>query len=177
MSTASHNPSSSSPATAAPSRARQVLVLTGLLVVVYAIAGLGGLATSHGVRDWYPGLVKPSWNPPSWLFGPVWTLLYAFIAIAGWRLWRLPASAGAERAALLRRWWIQLALNGAWSWAFFHFRSPAAGLAVIGALLLVIGSMQPRLARVDRPSALLWTPYVLWVAFASCLNLAIWHHN
>lgn len=164
----------SSPASP-PTRARSILVLAGLLVLVYVVAGLGGLATSHGVRDWYPTLDKPRWTPPSWLFGPVWTLLYTAMAVVAWRVWRLPAS--AERATLLRRWGIQLALNGAWSWAFFHFRSPAAGLAVIGALLLVIGSMQPRLARADRPSALLWTPYVLWVAFATCLNLSIWHRN
>lgn len=167
-------PAADSPASTS-SRARSALVLIGLLVLVYAVAALGGLATSHGVRDWYPALNKPSWNPPSWLFGPVWTLLYTFMAVVAWRVWRLAPS--PERAALLRRWFIQLALNGAWSWAFFHFRSPAGGLAVIGALLLVIGSMQPRLARADRPSALLWTPYVLWVAFASGLNLWIWHHN
>ena len=168
--------SSSPPPSAGAARARSVLVLLGLLAVVFAVAGLGGLATSHGVRDWYPALNKPAWTPPSWLFGPVWMLLYAFMALVAWRVWRLPAG-HAERAPLLRRWWVQLALNGAWSWAFFHFRSPAAGLAVIGALLLVIGSMQPRLARADRPSAMLWTPYVLWVAFASCLNLAIWNRN
>lgn len=166
-----------SASSAKPARLPSALVLIGLLVVVYAVAALGGLATSHGVRDWYPSLVKPRWTPPSWLFGPAWAVLYAFMALVAWRLWRLPADAARERLKLLRAWWLQLALNGAWSWAFFHFRSPAAGLAVIGALLLVIGSMQPRLARIDRPSALLWTPYVVWVAFASCLNLSIWHHN
>jgi tryptophan-rich sensory protein len=159
----------------AASRARSALVLIGLLLLVFAVAALGGLATSQGVRDWYPALAKPAWTPPSWLFGPAWTLLYTFMALVAWRVWRRPAS--PERSALLRRWWVQLALNGAWSWAFFHFRSPAAGLAVIGALLLVIGSMQPRLARLDRPSALLWTPYVLWVAFATALNLSIWNRN
>lgn len=177
MSTTSQSPSASPAPADRRARARSALVLIGLLVLVFSVAALGGLATSHGVRDWYPALAKPRWTPPSWLFGPVWTLLYAFIALVGWRLWRLPASVALERATLLRRWWIQLALNGAWSWAFFHFRSPAAGLAVIGPLLVVIAGMQPRLARVDRPSALLWTPYVLWVAFASCLNLALWHHN
>ncbi len=175
------NPSSvstSSPASAKSrsGAARSVLVLIGLLALVFAVAALGGLATSAGTAEWYPTLNKPGWTPPSWLFGPVWTLLYAFMALVAWRVWRLPAG-HVERAPLLRRWWIQLALNGAWSWAFFYFRSPAAGLAVIAPLLLVIASMQPRLARADRPSALLWTPYVLWVAFASCLNLAIWNRN
>lgn len=165
----------SSSASTALSRVRSIAALLSLLALVYAVAALGGLATSHGVRDWYPALAKPAWTPPSWLFGPVWTLLYTFMAVVAWRVWRLPAS--AERAALLSRWAVQLVLNGAWSWAFFHFRNPAAGLAVIGALLLVIGAMQPRLSRLDRPSALLWTPYVLWVAFATCLNLSLWHRN
>lgn len=168
-------PNSSAPAAGA-TRARSIAVLIGLIAVVYAVAALGGLATAHGVRDWYPSLAKPAWTPPSWIFGPVWTLLYALIALVAWRVWRLPVAV-AGRVELLRGWWLQLGLNGAWSWAFFHFRSPAAGLLVIGALLLVIGWMQPRLARADRPSALLWTPYVLWVAFAAALNLSIWNRN
>ncbi len=97
------------------------------------------------------------------------------MSVVAWRIWRLPT--GTDRTLILRAWWFQLALNGAWSWAFFYFRTPAAGLLVIGPLLVVVAWIQPRLARADRPSALLWTPYVLWVAFASCLNLAIWHMN
>jgi benzodiazapine receptor len=154
---------------------RSALVLAGFLVIVFAVAALGGLATSSGVRDWYPALEKPSWTPPSWLFGPVWTLLYIAMGVVAWRIWRQPA--GTTRTHILRAWWIQLALNGAWSWAFFHFRNPAAGLLVIGPLFVVIAWIQPTLSRADRPSALLWTPYVLWVGFASCLNLAIWHLN
>ena len=83
---------------ASAGRARSALVLVGALVLVYAVAALGGLATSHGVRDWYPALVKPRWTPPSWLFGSAWTLLYAFMAIVAWRVWRLP-SAVADRSA------------------------------------------------------------------------------
>jgi translocator protein len=162
--------------TSASSRARSVLVLIGLFALVFVAAALGRLATSHGVRDWYPTLAKPGWTPPAWLFGPVWTFLYTFMAVVAWRIWRLPA-ATASRTPILRAWWLQLALNGAWSWAFFHFRSPAAALAILGALLFVIGWMQPRLAASDRPSALLWTPYVLCVAFATCLNLSIWNRN
>jgi len=154
---------------------RSLLVLFGFLTAAFAVAALGGIATASSVRDWFPTLAKPSWNPPSWLFGPVWTLLYIAMSVAAWRVWRLPA--GTDRTNILRAWWVQLALNGAWSWAFFYFRTPAAGLLVIGPLLVVIAWIQPMLARVDRPSALLWTPYVLWVAFASCLNLAIWHLN
>ncbi len=162
-----------------PPKLRSTLALAGFLFAVYAVAALGGLATASSVQTWYATLAKPSWTPPGWLFGPAWTVLYTLMAIVAWRIWRLPSAPGDPngRASILRWWWVQLALNGAWSWAFFYFRTPAAGLLVIGALLLVIAGLQPRLARVDRPSALLWTPYVLWVAFASCLNLSIWNRN
>ncbi len=160
-------------------RFRSTLVLAGFLAATFTVAALGGFATASGVKDWYPTLAKPAWTPPSWLFAPVWTALYAALAVVAWRVWRLPASTQpvGERTRLLRAWWLQLALNASWSWAFFHFRNPAAGLLVIGALFVTIVWIQPHLARADRPSALLWTPYVLWVAFASCLNLAIWHLN
>ena len=174
-----------------PAPFRSVLVLSGFLIAAFAAAALGAVATANGVKDWYPEIAKPAWTPPSWLFGPVWTVLYIAMAVVAWRVWSLPPVAPAApkesaafalpaqplRSVLLGAWWLQLALNASWSWAFFHFRNPAAGMLVIGALLLVIGWMQPRLAAADRPSALLWTPYVLWVAFASCLNLAIWHLN
>ncbi len=169
---------------AAPSpaaeRLRSAAVFLGLLASVFAVAALGGWATASSTGTWYREIAKPAWTPPSWVFGPAWTFLYVAMATAAWRVWRFRPANDAEstnRKSLLLRWWIQLALNGAWSWAFFWFRNPAAGLLVIGALLGLIASMQPRLARLDRPAALLWTPYVAWVAFATCLNLAIWHLN
>lgn len=163
-----------------PPRLRSALVFVGFLAVVFIVAALGGYATASSVKDWYPGLAKPVWTPPAWLFAPAWSFLYTCMAVAAWRVWRLPAetaNGATGRAELLRLWWAQLALNAFWSWAFFWFRNPAAGLLVIGALLVTIVWIQPRLARADRPAALLWTPYVLWVAFAACLNLAIWHLN
>lgn len=159
-------------------RLRSAAVFLGFLAAVALAAFLGARATAAGVRDWYPTLAKPAWTPPSWLFGPVWSALYLCIAVVGWRVWRKTSPADAPgRRALSGGWWLQLALNAAWSWAFFYFRNPAAGLAVIGALLVTILWIQSRLARLDRPSALLWTPYVLWVGFASCLNLAILRLN
>jgi benzodiazapine receptor len=157
-------------------RLRSALVFIGFLAVVFLAAALGAHATASGVKDWYPTLAKPVWTPPSWVFGPAWGFLYSCMAVVAWRVWRLPA-ATPGRGEVLRLWWAQLALNAFWSWAFFWFRNPAAALLVIGALLVTIVWIQPRLAGADRPSALLWTPYVLWVAFAACLNLAIWHLN
>ncbi len=157
-------------------RLLSVLVLAGFSASAFASAALGARAAAEGARDWYPALVKPTWTPPPWLFAPVWLLLHATMAFAAWRVWRRPAGIG-ERASILRAWWLQLGLNVSWAWAFFRFRNPAAALLVVGALLVTIVWIQPRLARADRPAALLWTPYVLWVAFTSCLNLTIWHLN
>jgi tryptophan-rich sensory protein len=156
-------------------------VLVGFLAAAFAAAALGGLATASSVKSWYPALAKPAWTPPPWLFGPAWTLLYTAMSIAAWRVWRLPADSAADgndaRSCTLRLWWAQLALNAAWSWAFFYFRNPAAGLPVIGALLGLLIWLQVRLPRLDRVAAVLWAPYVLWVSFASALNLAIWRLN
>ncbi|MFH1498128.1 MAG: TspO/MBR family protein [Verrucomicrobiota bacterium] len=164
----------------ARSRLRSALVLAGFLAAAFTAAALGGIATASSVRDWYPLLDKPAWTPPAWLFGPAWTVLYTAMSVAAWRVWRLAdgnRTQAGQRTTLLRLWWVQLTLNAAWSWAFFYFQNPAAGLLVIGTLLLVIGAMQPRMARLDRPAAMLWTPYVLWVVFAAALNLSIWDRN
>lgn len=165
---------STNPSAARPSGLRSVLVLGGFLAAAFAAAALGGIATASSVKSWYPTLAKPDWTPPPWLFGPAWTLLYTAMSVAAWRVWLTSASG---RACTLRLWWAQLALNAAWSWAFFYFRNPAAGLPVIGALLLFLFLLQFRLARTDRVAAALWVPYTLWVSFASALNFAIWRLN
>ena len=158
-------------------RLNSALVLAAFLAAAFAAAALGGLATASSVKTWYPTLEKPTWTPPPWLFGPAWTLLYTAMSVAAWRLWRLPAHSTAARACTLRLWWAQLALNAAWSWAFFYFRNPAAGLPVIGALLVLLVVLQLRLLRLDRAAAALWAPYLLWVSFASALNFEIWRLN
>ncbi len=147
--------------------------LIGFIVLVAAVSALGGAITTTSVGTWYQTLDKPSWTPPGWLFGPVWTLLYAMMSVVAWRLWRVRGESSAARATLAL-WFGQLALNGAWSFLFFGLRSPAAGLVDIAALLGVILWIQVRLARFDRMLALLWSPYVVWVGFATALNLSIW---
>jgi benzodiazapine receptor len=147
--------------------------LIGFIVLVAAVSALGGAITTTSVGTWYQTLDKPSWTPPGWLFGPVWTLLYAMMSVVAWRLWRVRSESSAARVTLAL-WFGQLALNGAWSFLFFGLRSPAAGLVDIVALLGVILWIQVRLARFDRMLALLWSPYVVWVGFATALNLSIW---
>ena len=156
-------------------RSRSLLVLIGFLAATLSSGALGGLATASSVRTWYPTLVKPEWNPPSWVFGPVWTTLYIFMAVAAWRVWRL--ADGAERTSALRWFWVQLALNAVWSPLFFGLRSPGLALLEIVPLWAAIAVTLGKFARLDRVAAALWTPYLAWVSFATVLNATIWWLN
>ncbi len=118
--------------------------------------------------EWYAALAKPPFNPPGWLFGPVWTTLYILIGIAGWRTWKDARSSGA-----MWLWWGQMALNFAWSPVFFSLHNIAGALAIIVALLLTILAFIAVTWKRDRTSALLFLPYAAWVAFASLLNGSI----
>lgn len=151
------------------------LVLLGFIAVTFLAAGIGGAATSSSVTTWYPTLVKPSWNPPSWVFGPVWSTLYLLMAIAAWRVWR--HTENPERRTALAWYFGQLALNALWSGLFFGLRNP--GLAFVEVLVLwaALIVVWVKFARIDRPAAVLWTPYVAWVSFASVLNGTIWWLN
>ena len=126
--------------------------------------------------EWYAGLVKPSWTPPGWLFGPVWTLLYIMMAVAAWLVWRCQAGQTAKRMALVA-FVVQLALNAIWSWAFFAARSPGLGLVVIIGLLAAIIWTAMAFFRVSRPAGILMLPYLAWVAYATTLNAGIFVMN
>ncbi len=144
-----------------------------LWLFIIIVLGIGlsiGFATAPGT--WYQGLAKPSFNPPDWLFGPVWSLLYVLIAIAGWRIWRVAPDSGA-----MRLWGLQLVLNYLWSPIFFGLQRPGLALVVIVALLAAILGFVALARRLDRPAAWLFVPYALWVAFATLLNAAIWRLN
>lgn len=141
-----------------------------------AIGGLGSLATFGAVREWYPTLVRPSFAPPSWVFGPVWTTLYVMMGVASWLAWRQRVAKPAVRAALTL-YGIQLAFNLAWSWFFFGLRQPFAALIEIVVLLALIALTTLRFAVVSRPAAGLMLPYLGWVAFATVLNAGFWWLN
>jgi translocator protein len=157
------------------SAARRWLPLFGFILITFAVATVGSFATSSSVGSWYAQLAKPTWNPPSSWFGPVWTLLYAFMAVVGWRLWLRRHDRLGQ--GLLSAWGVQLALNAAWSPAFFGLQSEIAGLLVILPLWFVLLVIQVRLWRFDRICAWLWLPYLLWVSFATALNFTIWRMN
>lgn len=146
------------------------LVLIAIAPVA-AAAIVGNLATMPKIGTWYAGLTKPSFNPPNWVFGPVWGLLYAMMAYAFFRVLAGPPSPWTAAAIIL--FLIQIALNASWSVAFFAAESPRAGLLVIvmlwtGILLTICAFWQ-----VDRWASMLLWPYLAWVSFAALLNLEI----
>jgi translocator protein len=148
------------------------------LIAVAAVAGalvLGQIATFPNL-PWYAGLAKPSFNPPNWLFGPVWTTLYALMAFAAWRVMRLRAEEPG-RSLALSLFFIQLALNAAWSWMFFWAHNPALGLLNIIPQLLFVVAAAVALYRIDRLAGACLVPLVAWVAFAAILNFSIWRLN
>lgn len=145
----------------------------GLLVVFLAlVVGVGLLIGYLNVPgEWYAGLVKPSFTPPDWIFAPVWTVLYIFIAVVGWRTYR------RRRGTTMALWWVQLALNFAWSPLFFGLHMVGFALAVIIALFGVVVSISLVARRVDPVSSGLFIPYALWVGYATALNAAIFLMN
>jgi tryptophan-rich sensory protein len=148
-----------------------LVVLVIALAGCFAAAGIGGLVTSRSLRGWYAGLAKPSWNPPNWVFGPVWTVLYAAMGVAAWLVWRVRDEHDV-RIALV--WFgVQLIVNVAWSVAFFGLRSPAAGLVVIVLLWWAIAGTIASFASVSLLAAGMLVPYLAWVTFATVLNGAI----
>jgi len=151
------------------------LALVFFVFTAFAASAIGGFATTSSVTTWYPTLVKPAWNPPSWLFAPVWSALYLMMAVSAWRIWQRRSAPGAGFA--LRLWFAQLALNTLWSVLFFGARNPGAALAEIVVLWLLLAALQLRFARLDRVAALLWAPYFAWVSFAAVLNFTIWRLN
>jgi benzodiazapine receptor len=150
------------------------LLAAGLPVLM--AAALGSLATLPNIPTWYAGLAKPWFTPPNGVFSPVWTILYALMAYSVWRILTLPDRAPGRHGALAA-FFVQLALNAAWSWAFFGLHSPLAGLVVIAVLLAMILVTVRRFWSLDRLAAALLVPYAVWVAFATVLNAAIWHLN
>lgn len=139
-------------------------------VVVCELAGVVGvLTTETGTSTWYRELAKPAFQPPGWVFGPVWTLLYALMGVAAWRVWRLARATPGRRRALLL-FGLQLALNAAWSPVFFGAQAIAAALVVIVALWGALVATVLAFRRLDRAAALLLLPYLAWVTFAAILN-------
>ena len=161
----------------APSLKRDTAFAVLALGVVAATSILGQIATYPNLAPWYAGLVKPSFNPPNWIFAPVWTTLYALMAFALWRILRVRMPSGMHRRYMVGLFFLLLALNAAWSWMFFWAHSPLLGLINIVPQLGVVIATVVSFSRVDRLAAFCLLPLAAWVAFAGVLNTAIWLLN
>lgn len=146
------------------------------ILPVVAVSVAGSSVTVPQIGSWYAGLIKPPFNPPNWIFGPMWTALYALMAFAVFRILRLPVGTPGRRRALIV-YHLQLLLNFAWSFAFFGANSPVAGLAVILPLLVAIVATIAAFRPLDRIASLVLWPYLVWVGFATLLNASIWWLN
>lgn len=144
--------------------------LAAFVVVVLGTGLAIGFATLPG--EWYADLAKPPFNPPNWIFGPVWSALYVLIGVAGWRVWRQDRTGPA-----MRLWVAQLLLNYLWSPVFFGLHQIGLAMIVIVALALAIVVFIAERWRRDQVAAWLFAPYAIWVAFATLLNLALWRLN
>jgi tryptophan-rich sensory protein len=170
---------STAPAPATPRVGRplaaELPMLVAFLALCFGVAALGGWWTAESVGTWYKTLRKPSWNPPSWVFGPVWTALYTMMAVAAWLVWRRRREVPVRVPLTLFA--VQLALNLAWSGLFFAMRRPDLGVLDIAALWVVLAATTAAFFRVRTLAGALLVPYLLWVSFAAALNVALWRLN
>ncbi len=154
-------------------------VLPAVLIAVVAVSAaslIGSAATLPVIPNWYAGLVKPSFNPPNWIFGPVWTTLYVMMGVAFFRILRLPYDIMGRQAGV-RAFLTQIGLNGFWSVVFFGNQNIAGGLFVVVALWLSIIVTLALFWKLDRVAAWLMAPCLAWVSFAGVLNAALWSLN
>lgn len=156
---------------------KKLLIRIGIGVLICLIVGfLGAIATQSSVNDWYTTLNKPSFNPPNWLFGPVWTLLYILMGVAFGIVWAKGTYHAWVKTAMYH-FGFQLLLNLTWSVVFFGLKAPLYALFVIVALLILIVLTMKWFKIVKPIAAYLLIPYLLWVLFASVLNFEIWRLN
>jgi translocator protein len=150
---------------------RRWWVLAAWLVIIFAVGLTGSWVTLPKIATWYATIAKPGFTPPNAVFGPVWTTLYVLMSVAAWRISSAPV--GPRRRTALTLFVGQLALNGLWSPAFFGLESPRLGLVVIVPLLAVLAATVVAFWRMDRLAGGLLLPYLLWVGYATALNVAV----
>lgn len=159
--------------------ARKYGPLAGFAAIAAAVAIYGALYSPNSanpeIERWYTSQKKARLNPPPQVFGPVWTVLYALIATAGWRVYRAPS--GRARSQSLALWGAQMGMNAAWSRIFFGSQAPRLALADITAMAGTIAAFMGTARKVDRNAARLMVPYLAWVAFAGYLNAEVVRKN
>lgn len=150
---------------------RSMLMLAGWIVLCFSAAALGAM---FGPDAWFVALQKPAWQPPNWLFGPVWTTLYLLMAVA---IWRVAGSQSPQRRSAIAIFVVQLSLNALWSPLFFGAHQIFAALVVIILLIGLVALCIWRFATIDRLAAGLLLPYLAWISFAAALNFTLWRLN
>lgn len=158
-----------------PRNASEWIALAVFVIGSLGAGFLGSIATVPSIPSWYATLTRPPLNPPNWLFGPVWTLLYILMGIAGFLVWRRRDHPAAKTG--LAFFGVQLGLNVLWSWLFFALHSLGLALVGIAALWLAILGTIERFYRVEPLAAYLLVPYIAWTSFAAYLNAAYWYLN
>ena len=153
---------------------RKCKSLVAWLALCFVASGIGAVASIRAV-SFYGGLAQPTWAPPAWVFGPMWTLLYAMMAVAAWLVWRT-GGFRVQRTALTL-FLVQLAVNALWSWLFFAWHLGALAFADIVLLWVLIAATIVAFWRVRPLAGALLIPYLLWVSFAGALNWAVWQLN
>jgi tryptophan-rich sensory protein len=156
----------------ATGRAGSVALLVLSLTLVFAVAALGGEASTSGLRDWYDELDRAPWNPPGWVFGPAWTVLYILMAVAAWFVARTGLDQRPAQIALVL-YAVQLALNLSWSLLFFGARAPGWALVDIVALCVLVAVTAVAFYRIDWLAGWLLAPYLVWLLFATSFNVWI----
>jgi len=151
------------------------LALCAFVLVSFLAGAVGTMLAGPMPGQWYQSLAKPSFNPPAWVFGPVWSVLYLLIGVAAWQVWRTRGFGGARAAMVLFA--AQWVLNAAWTGLFFGLESATLGLVDIVALWVVIVAMVVAFFRASVLAGVLILPYLLWVSFATVLNSALWWLN
>ncbi len=154
---------------------KKSLALLLAVAIPLTVGGIAAYFTVTGIDSWYSTLNKPWFNPPNWIFGPVWTTLYVIMGYSSWRIWQLPPS--PQRNKALAIYWIQLFFNFWWSILFFHFENIGLALAEILILWVCIVLMIIHFSKLDRLAGWLQVPYLLWVSFATALTAAIFNLN
>jgi tryptophan-rich sensory protein len=144
------------------------------LALTLGVGAIGGWVTTGSVSTWYAALVKPGFNPPDWVFGPVWTTLYVLMGFAAWRVWRAVKTLRHKAFALYSA---QLGLNLLWSILFFGLHRIGLAMADLIALLAALLATGVSFARIDRIAGWCFVPYALWVGYAGVLNAALWWLN
>lgn len=156
---------------------RRWIGLIVFILLCLGAGGLGSLATTPELNDWYKTVERPDWNPPSWVFGPVWTTLYILMGIAAWLVWKPAGFKDRGAGIALSLFAIQLVLNVAWSWLFFRMHE--IGWAAVEIVVLWLALLATTIAFFRRSQLAGWLliPYLGWVTFASFLTFTIWRMN